>query len=251
MYRYFAKLAYMGTPFHGWQTQPNAVTVQEIIEKCFSLIFGEPVAVTGCGRTDTGVHASEYYLHFDVLTLLDRKKKEDWLFRLNNFLPNEITVNNLFQVKENAHARFDAISRTYSYYISRKKNPFQQAFTMYYYGYLNIENMNKAAKILMEFTDFSCFSKSKTDVITNNCAVTETFWTEKDGQLVFTISANRFLRNMVRAIVGTLLEIGRERMLVDDIKKIIEGKNRSDAGASVPAKGLFLTKVVYPEHIFV
>lgn len=247
MQRYFIKLAYNGGNYHGWQLQENAHTVQAELNNALSTVFSEKIETTGCGRTDTGVHAKEFYAHFD--SEKHNLDNNDLVFKINKFLPKDIGLSKIIKVQETAHARFDAISRTYHYYISRVKDPFLHGSSYFLYGALDIAAMNKAAQLLFEYSDFSCFSKSKTQVKTNDCKITEAQWEQQGDILVFKISANRFLRNMVRAIVGTLLEAGRNQISTEDFKNIIENKNRSDAGFSVPAEGLFLTKVKYMEGL--
>lgn len=249
MFRYFIKIAYNGKNYHGWQLQENAVTVQQVLENALILQLGMDIKTTGAGRTDAGVNANEFYAHFDV-----REKLSDignLVFKLNNFLPSDISVYNIIPVKEDAHARFDAISRTYTYHLSRRKDPFKSELSYYVYGDIDIEKMNEAAGILFEYTDFTSFSKTGTQVKTNNCKISYAKWEQHGIMLVCTITADRFLRNMVRAIVGTLLEIGTGKLDVNDFRRIIESKNRSDAGYSVPACGLFLEKIEYPEGVFV
>lgn len=247
MQRYFLQLSYNGTGYHGWQVQPNATSVQGKIEKALSTILREEIQVVGAGRTDTGVHASYYILHFDSQN--ENLHNENIVFRLNRFLPDDIAIQQIFKVKNDAHARFGAISRTYKYYITTIKNPFDK-FSYKYSQKLDIEKMNKAASLLIEFTDFTSFARLHTDVKTNNCTVLKAAWTQKDAQLIFTIKADRFLRNMVRAIVGTLLEVGKGKLSVDDFRTIIETKDRGAAGSSAPALGLFLADVEYPDEIF-
>lgn len=247
MNRYFVKLSYKGTSFHGWQIQPNAVTIQDVLQKAFSLLLREDIAVTGAGRTDTGVHAKNYIAHFESV-----KKIEDcnqFVFKLNSFLNNDIAVHKIFPVNEDAHARFSAISRTYEYRIHKNKNPFLTDTSYYIYEKLDFNAMNSAAKILFEYNDFTSFSKLHTDTKTNFCKIFRADFTEIGQQYVFIIEADRFLRNMVRAITGTLLDVGRGKINDEDFRKIIENKNRSFAGASVPAHGLFLTEIKYPERI--
>ncbi len=244
--RYFLKLAYNGKKYHGWQVQNNAITVQQILNDTLSTFFGETIELTGCGRTDTGVHAKEYYAHFDLDLELYVDDRFQVIYKLNRFIKDDIVIYDLIKVNDDAHARFDAIARTYNYIIYRSKNPFQTEFSYYYSLPLDIELMNCGAAILYDYTDFSCFSKSNTQVYTNNCKIMEAYWKQEGDELVFTIKADRFLRNMVRAIVGTLLDLGNGKISLDDFKNIIEGKNRSDAGYSVPAHALFLTKVEYP-----
>jgi tRNA pseudouridine38-40 synthase len=245
--RYFIKLAYNGTAYHGWQRQENAITVQEVLEKGLRRIFGSKLAVTGAGRTDTGVHAREFYAHFDNRTSLKENELEKKIYRLNSYLPKDIIINDIFPVKEDMHTRFDAISRTYEYIITTRKDPFINDFAWYVFGEMDLDKMNEGAKVLMEYTDFTSFSKLHTQVKTNNCTIMEAAWQRRNDLLVFDIKADRFLRNMVRAIVGTLVDLGRGKLEIDDLKNIIEAKDRSEAGLSVPAHGLYLTKVEYPE----
>ena len=244
-YRYFIKLDYNGSAFHGWQIQPNAVTVQEWINKALSNLLKEDIAVVGCGRTDTGVHARNFYAHFDSNNA-QLQQNSDFIFKLNRFLPKEIVIHNIKKMDNDAHCRFDAISRTYKYYINKSKNPFYYMYAAYNYGELDINAMNRAAKKLFDYTDFTSFSKVDTDVKTNNCKVMEAKWHEAENQLVFTIKADRFLRNMVRAIVGTLLDVGKGKLTIDGFCNIIELKDRSKAGTSASAKALFLDDVGYP-----
>ncbi len=243
--RYFIQFAYFGKGYHGWQIQPNAVTVQQILEEGLSMLLRSKVSVMGAGRTDTGVHAKEMYAHFDFLEIGDAM---DLTHRLNKYLPSDIAVKSIFQVKDDAHARFDAIQRTYEYWILQEKNPFYIDAAYFIWQSLDITAMNMAAKILMEYEDFECFSKSNTDVKTYRCKIEKAVWEKKDEKLIFTIKADRFLRNMVRAIIGTLLEVGLHKIEPETIREIIKSKDRGKAGTSVPAKGLYLTKVLYPEN---
>lgn len=249
--RYFIELAYDGTNYHGWQIQPNAVSVQEMLNKALSTLLRQPVETLGCGRTDTGVHAKEFYAHFtpqppeggaNVLT--------DSPFRglggLNALLPYDIAVKRIIPVHPEAHARFDATSRSYQYHIHFHKDPFKTKYSWLLKDKPDIRSMNAAANVLMEYIDFSCFSKSNTQVFTNNCKVTRAEWVEQEDGIVFHITADRFLRNMVRAIVGTLMMVGKGEMQPEGIRQIIESKSRSNAGTSVPACGLYLTKIEYP-----
>lgn len=244
MKRYFIQLAFNGKNYHGWQMQENAHTVQAEINEKLSLLLGQPVNVVGCGRTDSGVHAREYYAHFEVEKL--SFKPVELVSKLNNFLPQDISIVRIFQVKPDIHARFSATSRTYRYYISRQKNPFLQELSFFYHVPLKVSEMNKASRYLLDFSDFTSFSKLHSQTNNNNCKISFADWKETEEMLVFTITADRFLRNMVRAIVGTLLEVGKGKMEASEIKNIIELKNRSEAGFSVPAEGLFLEKVEYP-----
>jgi tRNA pseudouridine38-40 synthase len=243
MKRYFLKLAYDGSSFHGWQVQENAHSVQAELTEKLSLMLKEDLQIVGCGRTDTGVHAREFFAHFEINK--DLESIDDFVYKLNAFLPKSIVVYDLYAVDNNMHARFSAKSRTYKYYISRRKNPFNDNYSFQYFPELNIEKMNEAAKILYDFTDFTSFSKLHTQTATNNCNVSHAGWELCNNLLVFSITADRFLRNMVRAIVGTLLEVGVEKLSLADFKEIIENKNRNKAGFSVPAKGLFLFSVKY------
>lgn len=245
--RYFLSLSYVGKNYHGWQWQPNAVTVQEILEKAISAMLGEKTGITGAGRTDTGVHAREMFAHFDSPAPLN---PDDFTRRLNAFLPKDIAVHHLREVQSDAHARFDATARTYEYWLNSVKNPFLTDYSYYFYRALHVEKMNEAALLLAEYRDFECFSKTNTEVKTYICKITKVDWQRQNDILVFTITADRFLRNMVRAIVGTLLEVGLLKTSIQDFRSIIESKKRSQAGASVPAHGLYLTKITYPPHIF-
>mgnify|MGYP000008462195 FL=1 len=247
--RYFIELSYKGTNYHGWQYQPNAITIQELLNKALSTIFRTTIDVLGAGRTDSGVHAEQLFAHFD----LDYKfNLNEVIYKLNSILPNDIVVHTILKVKEDAHARFDALSRSYEYRIYKGRNPFLTETTWQLINKkLNIDKMNEAAKILLTYTNFQCFSRSNTDVKTFNCIISNAFWKENGEELVFYISADRFLRNMVRAIVGTLIEVGEGKIAIEDFKKIIESKNRCNAGPSAPAQGLFLTKVAYPKTLFI
>lgn len=248
MQRYFLQISYNGTNYHGWQVQPNAISVQEVIENALSTILREKIAVVGAGRTDTGVHASFYMLHFDSEN--EMLQNENLVYRLNRFLPDDIAIQNLCQVKPDTHARYSATSRTYKYYISTRKNPFSLNTSYLLTQPLDVPKMNELATVLFEYTDFTSFSKLHTDVKTNNCKVMLAEWTEENDNLIFVIKADRFLRNMVRAIVGTLLEAGKGKLTKEELRKIIEQKDRGEAGTSVPAHGLFLVNVEYPEDIF-
>jgi tRNA pseudouridine38-40 synthase len=242
-HRYFLQLSYKGTRYFGWQRQPNAISVQEVIEKTLSTVLREEIAVVGAGRTDTGVHASFYVLHFDVLNEIIEPEK--LLYHLNRFLPDDIAIQKIKKVNSDFHARFSAVSRTYKYYISMVKDPFTTDTSYQFTVQLDIEKMNEAAKMLFEYTDFTSFAKLHTDVKTNNCKIFQAEWETENNQLFFTIKADRFLRNMVRAIVGTLLEVGKDKITVDDFRKIIEMKNRGAAGTSAPPQGLFLVDIGY------
>lgn len=241
--RYFIQLSYDGTNYHGWQVQDNALSVQGETEKALAVVTRETIELVGAGRTDTGVHASFYIAHFDS----NRENLSDGnlVFKLNCLLPSDIAIQKIFPVRPDAHARFDATYREYKYFLSRNKDPFSFRYAEKENRPLDLLRMNEAALILFEYQDFTSFSKLGSDVKTNNCLIYKALWEEVGSQLVFTIRADRFLRNMVRAIVGTLLEIGKGKLNLTDFQKILESKNRSEAGASVPAHGLFLTKVEY------
>lgn len=244
--RYFIEISYNGTSFHGWQTQPNALTVQECLDKALSVYFRQEVVTLGCGRTDAGVHATQFYAHFDLIAIADETIGKA-VTGINSLLPYSIAVKRIFTVADEAHARFDATARAYQYFIHFEKDPFKLDRSWLYKGQLNHIEMNKAAAILLNFTDFSCFSKSNTQTFTNNCKISNAnFEVHKDGSLIFNITADRFLRNMVRAIVGTMVLVGKGEIAGKDVVEIIESKNRSNAGQSVPACGLYLVKVEYP-----
>jgi tRNA pseudouridine38-40 synthase len=246
--RYFIELAYKGTRFHGWQIQPNAVSVQECLDMALSTITREKISVTGAGRTDTGVHARYFVAHFDSLNLhLDHP---DFTHKLNSFLDKDLVVLNISKVDSEAHARFDAISRTYQYHLNLRKDPFLLETSWHFYQQPDLTKMNEASRILFEYSDFTSFSKLHTDVKTNNCAIYCAEWNQVNYNIVFTIKADRFLRNMVRALVGTILEVGIGKIDLVGFRSIIEQKDRGAAGLSVPAHGLFLTDVEYPEGIF-
>lgn len=240
--RYFIKLAYKGTNYHGWQYQPHADSVQETISKALSLLLRKETEIVGAGRTDTGVHAKQMYAHFDFDTEIDTAQL---VHKLNSFLPKDIVIFDILKVDNEAHARFDATKRTYEYHIHTFKDAFETDGSWLYQTPLDLEKMNEACKILFRHTDFECFSKTNTDVRTFNCTIFEACWEQNGNKIIFTISADRFLRNMVRAIVGTMINIGIGKINLTDFEKIIESKNRSKAGFSVPAHGLYLTKIEY------
>lgn len=249
MKRYFIYLSYNGTKYCGWQNQPNGISIQQKIEEALSILLRKSVSIVGAGRTDAGVHARLMVAHFDL-----EDESVDLLHltdKLNCLLPNDISIKKILPVLPETHARFDAISRTYKYYVCREKDPF--AFQFYYRinSLPDFEKMNEAADILREYIDFTSFSKLHTDVMTNNCKILKAGWKAEETGWVFTIQADRFLRNMVRAIVGTLLEVGQGKLSLDDFRKVIESKNRGNAGTSVPANALFLVDIEYPASIFV
>ena len=254
MQRYFLYLAYDGTAYHGWQIQPNGITVQQVVQDKLSVLLRKPVAVTGAGRTDTGVHARLMVAHFDFEYDGDAERRIDgaWLTdKLNRLLPPDISVYKAVPVTAEAHARFDALSRTYHYYVHFNKSPFLRAYSCRLYRMLDFGRMNEAAAVLAEYTDFTSFSKVNTDTRTNDCRVMKACWVElSPGEWRFEIQADRFLRNMVRAIVGTLVEVGRGRLTVEDFRSVIERKDRCCAGESMPGNALFLTDIAYPERCF-
>ena len=248
MQRYFIYLAYDGTNYHGWQIQPNGSSVQECLMKALATFLRREVAVIGAGRTDAGVHASLMVAHFDNEEELDTLIVTD---KLNRLLPPDISVFKVCRVKKDAHARFDATARTYKYYVTTTKYPFNRQYRCRVYGTLDFELMNRAAATLFDYSDFTSFSKLHTDVKTNLCRIMHAEWTQEDDTTwVFTIQADRFLRNMVRAIVGTLLEVGRGKLTVEGFRQIIEQQDRCKAGTSAPGNALFLVSVEYPRHLF-
>ena len=244
--RYFIKLSYNGGAYHGWQIQPDAISVQEVLEKALSTLLNETISTMGAGRTDTGVHATEMYAHFDADVDLEGS---NMVYKLNSFLPKDIAISTIFKVDDEAHTRFNATSREYLYRISLTKNVFTSENALFVKQKLDVDKMNEAAKILFQYKDFQCFSKTNTDVKTYHCDIIKAEWFYKDDELHFVIKANRFLRNMVRAIVGTMINIGIGKIEVDDLHNIIKSKKRSEAGFSVPAHALYLTKIEYPEDI--
>ncbi|MDR0700133.1 MAG: tRNA pseudouridine(38-40) synthase TruA [Tannerella sp.] len=257
MSRYFIYLAYNGVRYCGWQRQPNGISIQQCLEEVLSIVLRQTVAVVGAGRTDAGVHARMMVAHFDVSVAVENPLQ--LADKLNRMLPEDIAVYNIVAVKENAHARFDALLRTYKYYVTDKKDPFAYEWNCRIsLRNMNFDRMNEACKVLFEYSDFTSFSKLHTDVKTNNCRIIEAGWNRYDKQdnqsdrmWVFTIAADRFLRNMVRAIVGTLTDVGRGKITVQDFRDIIEAKDRCRAGTSAPAGGLALVDIAYPDCIFI
>ena len=253
MRRFFVHLAYHGGLFCGWQRQQGVTTVQQTLEEALTTLLRTPTAVVGCGRTDSGVHASDFYAHFDyepIAPQVDHTFDVETFctqlcFKLNSFLPPSIRIYSVFEVAHNAHARFDALARTYEYHVSSRRLPFRQGLYCRIYFDPDIDAMNQAAAVLMDYDDFTSFAKLHTDVKTNICHLTEARWESRDEELVFRITSNRFLRNMVRSVTGTLLDEGRGRLTLDGLRAIVEAKNRSAAGVSMPPDGLFLTKVKY------
>ena len=249
MRRYFIYLGYNGKNFRGWQIQPNGMTVQQSIEEALAILMRKPVPIVGAGRTDAGVHASLMVAHFDSETPLDVIFMTD---KLNRLLPPDISVYRLRAVRPDAHPRFDATARTYKYYVTTAKMPFNRQYRCRLFQTPDFERMNEAARTLFEYTDFTSFSKLHTDVKTNNCKIMHAAWTQVDEVTwVFTIQADRFLRNMVRAVVGTLLEVGRGKLTIGGFRRVIEQKDRCRAGTSVPGNALFLVDVAYPEETFI
>lgn len=255
MSRYFIHMAYDGTAYHGWQVQPNSTTVQEILQHALSTLLKQDVAVTGAGRTDTGVHASFFVAHFDLQVKEtangDREfsgpDDDRFLYKLNRFLPEDIVAYKIWEVEKEMHARFSATYRTYHYRISTVKPLFNRLYSHFIYGPLDLDEIGKCCDILMETEDFTSFSKLHTDVKTNDCLVMSATWNEAGNGYLFEITADRFLRNMVRSVVGTLLDVGQGKLDSDGFQAIIHAKDRGKAGQSVPAKALFLVDIGYPE----
>lgn len=243
--RYFIELSYNGKAYHGWQNQPDAISVQQVIEEALTMLLKEEISIVGAGRTDAGVHASKMFAHFDSSEI----QEDNLIFKLNSYLPKDIAIHDIFEVNAEAHARFDATSRTYNYRIALRKNAFNYDYTYALHKTLDIDLMNEACHILFEYSDFQCFSKSNTDVKTYYCDIKEARWSINSDELIFVIKADRFLRNMVRAIVGTLINIGLNKIPLQSLHEIIQSKDRRKAGYSVPAHGLYLVDIEYPEHI--
>jgi tRNA pseudouridine38-40 synthase len=241
-------ISYNGKNYHGWQIQPNGISVQEILEKALTTLLRNLTTVVGAGRTDAGVHAREMIAHVDFNEAI--ADAEHFIYKLNSLLPNDIAIHRILPVCADAHARFDAVSRSYEYWLTSEKDPFLYDWAARVPGELDFEVMNRAARLLFHYSDFTSFSKLHSDAKTNNCTISNARWQQRDNVWIFSITADRFLRNMVRAIVGTLLEVGRGKLSEDDFRSIIEARNRCRAGVSVPAKGLYLTKVEYNEDIF-
>jgi len=253
MARFFLYLSYNGTNYNGWQSQKNAPSVQDTLTRCLSLSLREDILLTGAGRTDAGVHASFFVVHLDSEKLINLSFA-NFLHKINSFLPDDIHVFDIRRVTNQAHARFDALSRTYEYFATGRKDPFKNSFQMKLpsstFEKLNVEIMNTACEKLFDYNDFSCFAKTGTQTKTNICKIFEANVKSVDGELVFRIKADRFLRNMVRAIFGTLLDVGTQKISIEDFCRIIESKNRGKAGNSVPAKALFLKEIDYPASLF-
>ena len=247
--RYFIELSYNGSEYHGWQSQPNAITIQETIENSLQLVLkNKQLKIVGAGRTDTGVHASQMYAHFDY----DQNfHVNNLIFKLNSFLDKNIVINNIFKVHSEAHARFDAILREYKYFLTTKKDVFNSDTKYHFTKKLDFDQISKSIEIIKENSNFKSFCRSRTDVTNYKCSIANFEYEVKKSELIFTISANRFLRNMVRAIIGTILDVGLHKISIEKLKEIIDKSDRIYAGPSVPAHGLFLTRVKYPDNIFV
>lgn len=248
--RYFLKLAYVGTNYHGWQKQPSSITVQELLEEAISKVLRVRTGVIGAGRTDTGVHARVFYAHFDAEHDFNSISNMQLQYKLNSMLPSDIAIERIMAVTPGAHARFSAISRTYNYYICTTKDPYMAAFSWLFERELNVQAMQEAAKQLLLYSDFSSFARSNTQVKTNNCTIHEASWVQEGHLTIFRITADRFLRNMVRAIVGTLIDVGLQKMSVTDFVQVIKSRSRGKAGLSAPACGLHLTGIKYPDNLF-
>jgi tRNA pseudouridine38-40 synthase len=247
-HRYFIQLAYQGTHYFGWQIQPNHNTVEAEVERALTqLNSNQKIEITGCGRTDTGVHASDYFAHFDHDKEID---PQHWRFKLNLMLPHDIAIKNIFVVAPTLHARFDAISRTYEYRIHTSKDPFIDNSSWFNNLTLDLEKIQQACELMKVHTDFECFSKVHTAVTNFNCQIHKMEWSQIENGYLFRISANRFLRNMVRAVVGTLIDVGIGKISLSEFQEILSSKNRSKAGTSVPANGLTLVKIDYPDGSF-
>lgn len=252
IYRYFIKISFDGTNYNGWQMQKNSSeTVQQKINDGLSQLLNEKIEIIGCCRTDTGVHARELFAHFDSKkSNLHDDDKTDWIYKFNKMIPLDISIDEIYAVNENANARFDAKARTYQYFIHRKRNPFQRGYSYYYYGELDVKLMNKAAALLKKYNDFSAFSKVSPQTKSSICKIYSAEWKTNRDELIFTIRADRFLRGMVRMVTGTMMQLGRHKITLMEFKKIIESKDCRNAGALVPACGLYLTNVEYPQSIF-
>jgi tRNA pseudouridine38-40 synthase len=248
--RYFIYISYKGTSYHGWQIQPNSLTVQKLLDEALSTILSENISTTGAGRTDTGVHALIFCAHFDSESP-DLDIRKNLIHKLNRYLPKDISVTSVRKVKPDANARFSALSRTYKYFISKVKDPFSVDSSWHMHGDIKINEMNEASALLLKYSDFTSFSKLHSDVKTNICKIYLAKWETNGNQIIFTIKADRFLRNMVRAIVGTMIEIGFGKIDLRKFEYIIISKDRCEAGKSAPAQGLFLTEIEYPENIFI
>ncbi len=246
--RYFLFISYKGTHYHGWQVQENALTVQGVLNDSLSTLLRTPIKTMGSGRTDTGVHATMQVAHFDFF---GEVLSEELIRRLNGILPKDISVSEIKQVKNESSTRFDAISRQYHYKIHTHKNPFLENLSYQFHGEFDLKVMNKACEMLLEWSDFECFSRVKTEVNNFNCNILEAIWNRQNDYLLFSVRANRFLRGMVRAIVGTMLEVGQHKMDLVNFQSVLESRDRKRAGRAVPPSGLYLNDIVYPKEIFI
>lgn len=247
--RYFIRLAYDGTRYNGWQSQKNAPSVQDMLTGAMKDILARPVSMTGCGRTDTGVHAREFYAHFDFPVRFTLRQQEKLKFRLNRYLPGDIAVFGIFPVPGDLHSRFSATSRTYDYWIHEAKDPFLEGRSWFIYGQLNLDSLNEGAEALKAYDDFTSFARLHASSKTNICRIGHAGWERRDHRLIFTVTADRFLRNMVRALVGTMVNLGKGKISIEEFHRIIRAKDRSMAGQSAPAHGLYLAGVEYPGFI--
>lgn len=245
--RYFIDISYDGTNYHGWQIQNNAKTVQGVLNEALSTILRAEISTIGSGRTDTGVHAMMQMVHFDYDAEIDSNQL---IAKLNSLLPQDISVNEIKKVKEDVSARFEATSRAYIYKIHQRKNPFRQGLSYHFHQPLDLDQMNACCEQIKNWTDFEAMSKVKTEVNNFNCEIFSAFWEKQNDEILFHVSANRFLRGMVRALVGTLLEVGQGRMTIEEFKEVLESRDRKKAGRSVPAHGLYLRDIIYPENIY-
>ncbi len=249
--RYFLHLAYNGKNYHGWQFQLNTpLTIQQILQKKLSLLFHEKITLIGCGRTDTGVHAKQYFAHFDSAKEDLLSDKHNWLFKMNHCIPKDIALINILPVQNNANARFSATARTYKYFIHQVPNPFTNDFSAYIYGNIDIDLMNRATELIKNTKDFTSFTKVNNSHANHICQIMECNWVKENEQIIFTVKANRFLRNMVRALVGTMLEVGTGKISLQEFEEIILSKDRNKAGKSITGKGLHLVAIDYPADIF-
>ena len=249
--RFFIRLSFLGTNYHGWQAQKNSGSVQTVLNESLSVILKERITCTGAGRTDAGVHAKVFFAHFDTSRIIEAEQVKHLVYHLNGYLPADIAIHDIFPVQADSNARFSAVSRTYQYLVCQSKDPFLIGYSYPFTLPLDIHAMNQGADIIRTYSDFTSFAKLPSETKTNICHIKEIFWERKGHILIFTVTADRFLRNMVRAIVGTLIDLGRGKTGLDDIRRIIESKNRSAAGTSVPACGLYLTSVLYPDTVFI
>lgn len=246
--RYFFEITYNGTSYHGWQNQPNAISVQQVVEDCMTKVFRKKISITGSGRTDTGVHCVQQFFHADVEMAFD---EQQWIAKLNSILPRFIGIRSISSVKPEASARYDALDRTYEYKITRVKDPIMVGHTYYFFRELDIPTMERATALLIGEHDFQCFSKVHTDVNNFICNIKQARWNQKGDLLVLTITANRFLRGMVRSIVGTLLDVGSKKITIKQFQDILKSKDRKQAGVNVPPEALYLVHVKYPKSIFI